>query len=190
MKSRTVQRRMDKSRSPHWCALTAHSIRCVPRPVRRWIVICSSMTKYIEELVKQRVVVKVLREERGRIHFDEQRLLDSVQSTGHVREITLNAGGRTLLVARTVFIARRLRSNRKLRGLGSRPLGELLFSKGVAKWRQREFGRVTPRHPVSALIESAATRQSENSWARRTVFIFNACPILVTEVFLPDLLSA
>lgn len=148
------------------------------------------MTKRIEELVEQRVVVKVLRDARGHIHSDEQCLLNSTRSTGHVREITLNAGGRTLLVARTVFSARRLRLNRKLRRLGSRPLGELLFLKGEAKWSKREFGKVSSRHPVFDLIKLAIPKQSANGWVRRTVFIFNSCPILVTEVFLPDLLDA
>jgi chorismate-pyruvate lyase len=103
------------------------------------------MTKRIAALVNQPVVVSVLRDARGRLHADEQRLLGAKQSTGHVREIILSAGDRKLLVARTVFIARRLKQNRQLRGLGARPLGELLFSKRKAKWRQREFGRVTPR---------------------------------------------
>lgn len=189
MKARLAIRRADKNRSRHWHTLTANSIRRVPRAVRGWIATTSSMTRRIEALVSQPVVVSVLRDARGRIHTDEQCLLDSRQSIGHVREIILSAGGRALLVARTVFIARRLRLSRHLRGLGTRPLGELLFSKGQATWRQREFGRVSPRHPVSGLIESATSWQHKNTWVRRTVFLLNACPILVTEAFLPDLLN-
>ena len=188
MKARIANRSVQKNRSPHWRALTVNSIRRVPRAVRSWIATTSSMTRRIATLVSQPVVVNVLRDARGRLHADEQRLLGSMQSTGHVREIILSAGGRALLVARTVFIARSLKQNRHLKGLGTRPLGELLFSKGRAKWREREFGRLSQRHPVSALIESATSSQQKSTWLRRTVFLLNAVPILVTEAFLPDLL--
>jgi chorismate--pyruvate lyase len=187
MKARIANRSVQKNRSPHWRALTVNSIRRVPRAVRSWITTTSSMTRRIAALVSQPVVVSVLRDARGRLHADEQRLLGAKQSTGHVREIILSAGGRKLLLARTVFIARRLKQNRDLKGLGTRPLGELLFSKGRATWRVREFGRISSRHPVAALLESATTSQQKNEWVRRTVFLLSATPILVTEAFLPDL---
>jgi len=148
------------------------------------------MTKRIEKVTGQCVSVDVLRDASGRIYCEERNFLDTVQTTGHVREVVLKVGEKALLVARTVYVSRWLRTSMKLRTLGTRPLGELLFSHGDALWSKREFSRLTPRLPIFRLVESAMLCQTRSSWARRTLFLLDGCPILVTEVFLPALLDA
>lgn len=152
------------------------------------------MTKQLQERFGQHVDVRVLKNGPGNLHRDEQYLFPSSRQScghmrGHVREVLLHTHQHQLIAARTVFTSRSLLLNAKLMRLGSRPLGELLFANGKASWLVREFAHLEPGAAAFSLVRKTAGRSLRSCWARRTLFIFDQQPLLVTEIFLPSLFA-
>ncbi|GAC1409145.1 MAG: chorismate lyase [Burkholderiaceae bacterium] len=143
------------------------------------------MTKQLHQRYATDVTVHVLRDRPGPLISDKTGLCVPRQDRGHVREVVLHGGGRPLVAARTVFTSRGLRTNAKLTRLGSRPLGELLFDHGKAQWTVREYAKLTPQCPAFALVREAVGRTPKFCWARRSLFLLDHFPLLVTEIFLP-----
>lgn len=69
--------------------------------------------------------------------------------------------------------------------LGSRPLGEALFSDHRIQRQRLAFRNVRADHPLFHGIPRQHARDGQNLWARRSLFCLNTHPLLVTEVFLP-----
>lgn len=104
-----------------------------------------------------------------------------------LREVTLMCRERAAVFARSVIPQRTLRGRyRRLRHLGSRPLGELLFTdKHVVRGRTRIF----PVRPGDTLYAGAlrrAARARPRFWGRTSLFYIGGEPLLVTEIFLSD----
>jgi chorismate-pyruvate lyase len=148
------------------------------------------MTKRMERLTGKPISVTVCHDAPGRLERTEQVFLKTANVSAQVREVVLSAEGEKLLVARTVFISRRLRACQKLRALGCRPLGVLLFSQGDAEWRLRDFVRLTPKLPIWRCVQSNLSGSPKGAWARRTLYVLDDSPICVTEVMLPALLKS
>jgi chorismate--pyruvate lyase len=73
-----------------------------------------------------------------------------------------------------------------VRGLGNKPLGELLFSHPLVVRRPLHYKALHAHHP---LYRSAVPGDApERLWARRSLFTLHGAPLLVTEVFLPAIL--
>ena len=152
----------------------------MPSRARRWIRLETSMTRALVERFGGALRIAVRHDGRGRLNPDEARLLGTRALRGQVREVMLEVGDRRLLAARTVHVARRLRAHAVLATLGKRPLGELLFAFGKPRRRRREYGQVRLGFRVGA---------GRRCWARRTVYVFERQPLLVTEIFLPVMLG-
>ncbi len=104
-----------------------------------------------------------------------------------LREVTLMCHERAAVFARSVMPRRTLQGRyRRLRHLGTRPLGELLFTdRHVVRGPTRIF----PVRPGDALYAGAlrrAARASPRFWGRSSLFYIGGEPLLVTEIFLSD----
>lgn len=104
-----------------------------------------------------------------------------------LREVTLMCLGRAAVFARSVIPRRTLQGRyRRLRHLGTRPLGELLFTdRHVVRGQTRVF----PVKPGDALYAGALRRAAHPSprfWGRTSLFYIGGEPLLVTEIFLSD----
>lgn len=153
--------------------------------VRRWIRLDSSMTIALRQAYGSGVGVAVLRDAPGALLADEADALGTARTCAHIREVALRDEQQIWLVARTVYLRRAQGKPSALTGLGPRPLGELLFAAMKPRWRLREYARLHARMPLYALLRQARGCVSAPSWARRTVFLFENQPLLVTEVFMP-----
>jgi len=69
--------------------------------------------------------------------------------------------------------------------LGSRPLGEALFSDHRIQRQRLAFRNVRADPPLFQGIPRQHAHDGQNLWARRSLFCLNTHPLLVTEVFLP-----
>lgn len=74
---------------------------------------------------------------------------------------------------------------RAVRGLGSRPLAELLFADRDVSRQALQYRIVTATDPLGRRILRALPQSRFPFWARRSVFRKHGAPLLVTEVFLP-----
>lgn len=124
-------------------------------------------------------------------HPDEARLLGlRAHQNALLREVSLCCDGSAVVFAHSVLPRRSLRGAwHGLGRLGSRPLGEALFTNPAVVRTSLTYCKLSPS---SALFRRAAAGLREvpqNLWARRSVFLLQDAPILVTEVFLPGVLK-
>ncbi len=145
-----------------------------------WLFDERSLTRRLCELSADRFSVLPLNEGWQCLRDDECLALDvPLGSQGWVREVYLQGAGQPWVFARSVAPRAALeRSGVALAGLGSRSLGELLFSDAAFT---RSALQAT-RYPAHWL--PAADAQS-GLWGRRSCFRRGELGVLVAEVFLP-----
>jgi chorismate--pyruvate lyase len=83
---------------------------------------------------------------------------------------------------------------RLMQGMGSRPLGAALFTDPRIRRRMLRQHKVGRGHELYRQSATVAKRRGAFStpstlWARRSLFMVGKSPILVTEVFLPGVLT-
>jgi chorismate lyase len=105
-----------------------------------------------------------------------------------IREVELRCAERPWIFARTLIPPKTLRrSGRRLAQLRERPLGAVLFADPGVQRKPIEVARLTSRHQLF-LWAIASTRPTTTAlWARRAVFYRMGNPLLVHEVFLPEI---
>ena len=109
----------------------------------------------------------------------------------HVREVTLWGDGQPLVHARSVLPAVQAHLTwRAVRGLGSRPLADLLFGLRAAHCERLGHARMAPCR--ARRLAQRLERSSDSAWRgaplwfRRSVFTRRGVPLLVTEWFAPS----
>ena len=156
-----------------------------------WVERTGSLTARMRRRCGPDFAVQVFSEGWRRPALDEAVRLDlDRRRVAWVREVALCCGSRPLIMARSVIPADSLRgSNRALRRLGTRPLGELLFAGAGTARDPLETARLERRHWLARRLVPDAVSSSETLWARRTVHWLQGRPLLVAEVFLPELVE-
>jgi chorismate lyase len=107
-----------------------------------------------------------------------------------VREVFLRCADTPVVFAHTVLEPQDVRGAwRSVAGLGNRPLGAALFADPRVRryaLHQKKIGR---HHELHRRVASLLARDPGPLWARRSLFELHGSPILVTEVFLPEILE-
>ncbi len=107
-----------------------------------------------------------------------------------VREVLLYCGETPVVFAHTVLDPQDLCGSwRSLATLGNRPLGAALFADPRIRryvLRSRKIGR---HHELHRRLRKFVPAAPESLWARRSLFRLHNSPILVTEMFLPEILE-
>ncbi|SHL32951.1 chorismate--pyruvate lyase family protein [Phytopseudomonas punonensis] len=150
-----------------------------------WLFDERSLTRRLTDLSEGGFSVTPLREGWLELRDDECAALD-VQpgSLGWVREVYLRGNGRPWVFARSVAAREALQnSGFDLQRLGSRSLGELLFSDQAFTRGELQVCR----YPAAWLPVDTA---QDSLWARRSCFRREQLAVLVAEVFLPDFWNA
>lgn len=163
------------------------------RPLRDCLLGRGSLTARLRAECARRGVafsVCVLREHAGRVLREEADALGLRRGeTAWVREVHLLAGDEPWVYARTVIPRRTLRGHgRTLTGLGTRPLGAVLFADPGVVRGPLQIARLDLRCPLARRACAEAERLP--LWGRRSVFRIDGRPLLVCEVFLPALADA
>lgn len=151
-------------------------------PLRAWLVGEGSLTARIRNCCRHFSVV-VRRQELARPHADESERLGIRRGRlAWVREVVLHADGRPVVFARSVLPAGSLRGAwRFFAKVGGRPLGAALFADPRIRRGTLAYRRLDMRHPLRRAAGDAL-------WARRSLFLRRGKALLVTEVFLPEIL--
>jgi chorismate--pyruvate lyase len=172
--------------------LGAHKLK---PPLRAWLDLPGSLSAHLRRCVGPLQVQRVS-QGRGRLRRDEVACLGLAQGIqrGFFRQVILRCQAQPVVMAQTVGPMRApLGAWRGLRGLGSRPLAELLFADRRVQRQPLQVARVSTR---SALGRQWARLWQQHTqsltwqpstcadlWARRSVFWRLGMPLLVTEVF-------
>ncbi len=159
-------------------------------PWRGWLVYPGSLTWRIVERSRTFEVERL--GERMRFpHEDEYRALGRPSHRlAFVREVVLRADGRAVVLAHSILSRRDLsRDWRWVRSLGNRPLAAVLFADPLVARGPLEYARVDRRHPLWKRARAVFGRDFPALRARRSLFLRRGRPLLVTEVFLPEVLE-
>ncbi len=108
----------------------------------------------------------------------------------YTREVFLYADDKPVVFAHSVVAAHHLRGTwHTLQHFGNRPLGALLFSHPLVQRAPLRFRALKPEHTLYRHAAIGMDNPPLSLWARRSVFSLHGAPLLVTEVFLPDILK-
>lgn len=159
-------------------------------PYRRWLQVPGSLTHALMRRCPAFNVAR-LNQALGVAHGDEEeRLALAPGRLALIREVLLRCGDTPLVFAHSVIPREGLRGPWVgLSGLGNRPLGAALFSDPRIRRHPLEFRRVDRRHPLYRKARGYLAQAPASLWARRSLFTLDDRPLLVTEVFLPEVLN-
>ncbi len=177
-------------REPVWHEHRRGSQHYLPIPVQSWAYETGSLTQRLRDYYGNRIAVAILFHEWRSPYLSESRLL---QLSSHrytlTREVMLHINGKPLILARTVIPDETIKvAHRNLAHLGTRPLGEVIFSYPDLERITMDLALVEPS------IWTVQTRQktaiTQPIWGRRTVYAIHERPLLVSEFFLPEIVAS
>lgn len=150
-----------------------------------WLLDKGSLTQKLIAKAEGEFHVKVLRQSIRRVPFSDQQVLKlPTRQWAVVREVILYGQRMPWVYAYTVIPLSTLHGRlRRLHYLGNRSLGEQLFTDPSM---QREPVQIAQLHPQQLPQQ---LQLSSPTWGRRSVFRLSNKPLLVSEIFLPDLVT-
>jgi len=160
---------------------------------RPWLLDRGSLTRRIQVRCAA-FSVRHVQQQYGVAMPSERRMVALSRPSRHsralLRDVFLYCGETPLVFAHSVLPATSLHGAwQSLGQLGSKPLGAALFANPRVRRTPLRFKKLNRR---DALYQRACTvlpNPPASLWARRSVFYLEGRPILVTEVFLPDILE-
>lgn len=175
-------------REPKWISNRPGLRHTLHENVQSWVYEPGSLTKRLRSYYGEAVAVKLLFHKWRTPFLTERRLL---RLPGHryclTREVLLHAGYKPLILARTIIPDKTIKAaHRNLNHLGTRPLGEVIFSYPDLERLDMQITCVQPDEWKQSLRVETALEQP--IWGRRTIYAIKSHQLLVSEFFLPEAL--
>ncbi len=163
----------------------------VPLEMAPWLFEQGSLTRRILLHCKNDFRVEVLSQKWQRPMLNEAlRLGAQPEHLALIREVILHCDGEPWVFARSVLPRKTLTGRRRFLGkLGSRPLGEVLFSDPYIQRDDLEIAEIKKGQRMFGCATQCLNKSPELVWGRRSVFYLHKKPLLVNEVFLPPILK-
>jgi chorismate--pyruvate lyase len=160
-----------------WRPLGAAALRCVPAALRPWVADAGSLTVALRRALAGALDCTLLAHGWRAASTDEARLLGALPGSRlYWRRVRFSHAGRALLIGHTLAPPAVLAACPRLRRLGDRPVGELLFADPAVRRERIELA--DPRSPALEGTPHALA-------ARRALVPVSRGRLLVTEHFLP-----
>lgn len=154
--------------------------------MRSWLSDRGSLTRRLKARHADFRVSPVARGFAPPFPDEAQALRLSPKALAYVRDVLLMGGGHTRVFAHSVLPRASLRGGWcGITRLGTKPLGEALFTDPRIRRLALMMRRLDARHPLYRAARRHTGLTAHHLWARRSVFCLNGRPLLVTEVFLP-----
>lgn len=159
----------------------------LPETVQSWTYESGSLTQRLRAVYGNGVAVNVLFQEWRVPFLSERRLLKlPEQRLCLVREVLLHADGKPLILARTIIPTATIKIASSLAHLGTRPLGEVIFSYPKLERVAMDVALIKASIWTQSTLHNSNIQQP--IWGRRTVYAIKHRPMLVSEFFLPEIL--
>jgi chorismate--pyruvate lyase len=161
----------------------------VPKEMASWLFDASSLTARIINACSGEFRVEVISQGWQRPMLNEEQCL-KIRAGRHalIRQVHLYCDDKPWVFARTVIPHTTLRGKElHLAHLQNKPLGAVLFSEPTMRRSEVEVAEI---RPGQSLFHTATARLNYDPaaiWGRRSVFYLHGKPLLVSEIFLPDI---
>jgi chorismate lyase len=177
------------AREPVWHEHRRGSQHHLPEAVQSWAYEAGSLTQRLRDYYGNTIVVSILFHQWRTPFLSERKQLQlPLHRYGLIREVTLHKNGNPLLLARTIIPEETIKvAHRNLSHLGTRPLGEVIFSYPDLERITMDLTLIEPAAWTSKVQKDANI--SQPIWGRRTVYAIQERPMLVSEFFLPEILA-
>jgi chorismate--pyruvate lyase len=157
---------------------------------RHWLTDPGSLTRRLQSLTDD-FYVRPSRHQYAKAQVDEAQLL-GLPRRQHalLREVHLYSDGEPVVFAHSVLPCQSLRGEWLVLGhLGNKPLGAALFMNPKVTRTQLEFKKLSKHHALYRRAVRHLAIKPQSVWARRSIFRLGRSAIMVTEVFLPQILK-
>jgi chorismate--pyruvate lyase len=156
-----------------------------------WLVHCGSLTRRLKQRCAAFSVAKVSTAIRPANPDEERELRLRRGQYAYVREVVLHCDGRAVVFAHSVVPLKNLRGAwNSVTRLGSRPLGEALFTNHLVRRHPLSYRTLHPHHKLYRETgQAVALNDGAKLLARRSRFSLRGRDLMVTEVFLPAILD-
>jgi chorismate--pyruvate lyase len=159
-------------------------------PYQHWLIDSGSLTLRLKQRYSDfSVKLKLLG--YASAFLDEIRPLGiALHHTSLIREVLLMGDKRAVVFAHSVFPRKSLRGSwLALSRLGNKPLGASLFANPQVQRTALSYKKLSPHHRLYRHATQHSNAKPAYLWARRSVFSLHGASVMVTEVFLPELLG-
>lgn len=156
---------------------------------RSWLIDKASLTKRLQQRYSD-FSVKPVSVAYAKPFYDEAAVL-AIPAHQHalIREVFLMTHSQALVFAHSVLPRQSLRGRwLGLRRLGNKPLGQTLFAAPQVRRLALSYKKLSPQQALYQHATKGLLNKPAYLWARRSVFSLGCTNIMVTEVFLPQLL--
>ncbi len=173
----------------HWKTNHPGIRQSLPLNVQSWVYECGSLTKRLRHYYGSSLAVEILYHRWRPAFLSECTILKLPhQQYNLIREVLLHAEGKPLILARTVLPEKTIKiAKRNLSHLGTRPLGEVIFSYPKLERLQLNISYIKLEQWTQEL--TIKTPITNNIWGRRTIYSIHKQQLLVSEFFLPGALE-
>lgn len=172
---------------PRWYDTHAWHLRHVPSTLRSWLIDNKSLTQRLIRTSDGDFRVQIVDQHWARPLHNEAEVLGLHQGEfAFIRQVRLLCHDQPWVFARTVIPATTLHGPlRWLTRLGTKPLGEVLFSHPHIHRENLQISRLKRGQGMYNAATKNQNITGEDIWGRRSVFRFHRHPLLVNEIFLP-----
>jgi len=172
----------------YWSRWRSPDTYQLPAELKSWLTDTGSLTRRLQQHVQAEFRVSVLQSEWQRPLPDEALLLGQhLSQFCFQRAVQLLDGERAQVYARTLIpIATYQAMRHRFEGLGSRPLGEMLFTEPSLTRGRIEVARLKPGEKFYEMAVKQLKSRPAILWGRRSCFYLDGKILLVNEIFLPE----
>ncbi len=177
------------TQDPQWKKTRPGIKQTIPSDARSWIYETKSLTRRLRQHYGSSFAVEILFHRWKPAFLSECMLLKLPhQQYNLVREVLLHANGKPLILARTILPVQTIKiAKRNLSHLGTRPLGEVIFS--YPKLERLELNTTCVPYEIWTQALTKKTNIEQKIWGRRTVYAIHKQKMLVSEFFLSGALE-
>ncbi|MCW9024834.1 MAG: chorismate lyase [Gammaproteobacteria bacterium] len=174
---------------PVWRIRSHMFAQQAPSSLLCWLYDSGSLTRRLQAACEGSFCVEVIDQSWQRPMLNEAvRLGISAERLALIRQVYLYCNNKPAVFARTVIPAQTLSGpQRHLASLGSRPLGAVLFANPNMSRDEMEVACIRNGQRIFTSATAKLERVPDVIWGRRSVFYLDRKPLLVNEVFLPDI---
>ncbi|MET0988650.1 MAG: chorismate lyase [Steroidobacteraceae bacterium] len=158
----------------------------VSATIRSWLTYSGLLSARMRDFFGSAYALNIVRELQSIDCTEGLARMACPNGAALLREIEIMNGPRRAMFAQTCIPIMTLQSQPWLGQLGTSSLGETLARVATVHRGPLEFKHLTGGDAL-LVAATAGTTSPSSLWARRSIFAIEGAPLLVTEVFLPEL---